>query len=180
MTAIASDLTGTRALVGFVLRRDRVRIAIWIVSIVGLIVATVASVKGLYPTAADLRQAAVASEGNAAAIAFNGPAQALDTLGGQIAFQVGAFGLVVVALMNLLMIGRLTRGEEEAGRLELLRSLPIGPDASTTAALLTVVAMDVIVGVLVTAHVARGRSSRGRIGGVRRVVHGCSARCSRV
>jgi polyether ionophore transport system permease protein len=150
VTATTSDLAGTQTLAGFVLRRERVRIVIWIVAIVALVAATVASIKGLYPTAADLRQAAVASEGNAAAIAFNGPAQALDTLGGQVAFQVGTFGLVVVALMNLLMVGRLTRGEEEAGRLELLRSLPIGPDASTTSAMLVVVAMDVLVGALTT------------------------------
>lgn len=150
MTSVTNDFAGTRTLAAFVLRREWVRIVIWIAAIVALVATTVASVKGLYPTAADLRQAAVASEGNAAAIAFNGPAQALNTLGGQIAFQVGAFGLVVVALMNLLMVGRLTRGEEEAGRLELLRSLAIGPDASTTSAMLTVVGMDVIVGVLGT------------------------------
>lgn len=84
------------------------------------------------------------------AIAFNGPAQGLDTLGGQVAFQVGAFGLVMAALMSLLMIGRLTRGEEEAGRMELLRALPVGPQAPTAAALLTVAAMNVAVGGLVT------------------------------
>ncbi len=145
--ATTTELTGTRSLTRFVVHRDRLRIVVWIVSIVALVLATVASVKGLYPTAADLRQAAQASEGNAAAIAFNGPAQGLDTLGGQIAFQVGAFGLVVVALMSLLMVGRLTRGEEEAGRLELLRSLPIGPHAPPTAAMLVVAGMDVAVGV---------------------------------
>ena len=85
----------------------------------------------MYPTQADLDQAAAASKGNAAAIAFNGPAQGLDTVGGQVAFQAGAMGLVVVALMSVLMIGRLTRGEEEAGRLELLRSLPVGPRRPT-------------------------------------------------
>jgi ABC-2 type transport system permease protein len=145
-----ADLTGTAPLGRFVLRRDRIRIAIWILAIVLLVVSTVASVKGLYPTAADLQQVAKASEGNAAAIAFNGPAQGLDNVGGQVAFQTGAFGLVVVAMMSLLMIGRLTRGEEEAGRLELLRSLPIGPEAPLTAAILVVAAMDVVVGLLVT------------------------------
>ena len=150
MTATSSELAGTRALTRFILRRDRVRIVIWIASIVALVVSTVASVKGLYPTAADLRQAARVSEDNAAAIAFNGPAQGLDTLGGQVAFQVGAFGLVIVALMSLLMIGRLTRGEEESGRLELIRSLPVGHHAPTTSAMITVTAMDVVVGVLVT------------------------------
>ncbi len=59
-----------------------------------------------------------------AAIVFNGPAQALDTLGGQVAFQVGSFGLVTVALMSIFMIGHLTRVEEENGRTELLLATP--------------------------------------------------------
>src|SRR5262249_60556408 len=42
-----------------------------------------------------------------------------------------------------------TRGEEEAGRSELLRSLPIGEDALPGAALLTITAMNVATGALV-------------------------------
>lgn len=150
MTAIATELTGTGSLIRFAARRERVRIVVWVAAILLLVVSTVASVKGLYPTQADLVKAARTSEDNAAAIAFNGPAQALDTLGGQIAFQLGAFGLVAVGLMSLLTTGRLTRAEEEAGRLELLRSLPLGPNAPTAAALLVVAGMNAAIGALVT------------------------------
>jgi ABC-2 type transport system permease protein len=145
------ELVGTRPLARFTVRRDRIRIAVWIVAILLLVLSTVASVKGLYPTQHDLDVAARTSEDNAAAIAFNGPAQGLDTVGGQVAFQVGAFGLVTVALMSLMMTGRLTRGEEEAGRLDLLRSLPVGPFAPIAAALVTVGAMNVVLGLAVTA-----------------------------
>ena len=151
MSVATTEVFGTGPLTRFTFRRDRVRIAIWIVAILLLVLSTVASVKGLYPTQRDLDIAARASEDNAAAIAFNGPAQGLDTVGGQVAFQVGAFGLVAVALMSLMMTGRLTRGEEEAGRLELLRALPIGPVAPTAAALITVVAMNAVVGAGVAA-----------------------------
>src|SRR5664280_1490901 len=74
----------------------------------------------------------------------------LNTVGGEVAFQAGAMGMVVVALMSLLMIGRLTRGEEEAGRLELLRSLPVGSCAPIASASFTVAAMNVAVGVATT------------------------------
>jgi ABC-2 type transport system permease protein len=151
VSATAVDMVGTGPLTRFTFRRDRVRMVVWIAAILLLVASTVASVKGLYPTPRDLEIAARASEDNAAAIAFNGPAQGLDTLGGQVAFQIGAFGMVTVALMSLFMTGRLTRGEEEAGRLELLRSLPIGPVAPTASALLTVVAMNVVVGAAVIA-----------------------------
>jgi ABC-2 type transport system permease protein len=145
-----TGLTGTATLIRFIVRRDRVRIVVWVAAIAILVTLTAASVKGLLPTQADLDQAAAASNGNAAAIAFNGPAQGLNTVGGEVAFQAGAMGLVVVALMSVMMIGSLTRGEEESGRLEMLRSLPIGSHAPTAAAALTVAAMNVAVGVLVT------------------------------
>src|SRR6266571_3882555 len=131
-----NDLTGTAALIRLILRRDRIRISIWVVSIALLVFLSAVGVKSLFPTQASIDQAAAATQHNAGAIAFNGPAQGLDTLGGQIAFQVGALGMVVVALMNLFMIGRLTRGDEEAGRLELVRSLPVGVHAPAFGALL--------------------------------------------
>jgi ABC-2 type transport system permease protein len=145
-----TDLEGTGALVRLILRRDRIRIFIWVASIALLVALTAVATESLFPTQAAIDQAAAATQHNASAIAFNGPAQGLDTLGGQVAFQVGALGMVVVALMSLFMIGRLTRGDEEAGRLELIRSLPVGIHAPTFAALLTVAAMNIVVGGLVS------------------------------
>lgn len=65
------SLTATAPLTRFALRRDRVRIVVWIAGIVLLVVATVGSIKGLYPNQAELDKAARASEDNAAAIIFN-------------------------------------------------------------------------------------------------------------
>jgi len=145
-----TELTGLGTLTRFLLRRDRVRILVWIAAIGLLIVLSAASVEGIYPTQADLDEAATASRDNAAAIAFNGPDQALDTLGGQVAFQVSSFGLILTGLMAIFMVGRETRGEEESGRLELLRSLPVGRHAATTAVLLVAAGMSVAVGAVIT------------------------------
>ena len=90
------SLTGYRVLTRFAVRRDRLRILLWIAAIVLLVAATVGSIKGLYPNQAELDKAARASEDNAAAIIFNGPPQGLDTVGGQVAFQTGSFGLVLM------------------------------------------------------------------------------------
>jgi len=146
-----TSLTGTLALTRFILRRDRIRILVWIAAIVVLAALTAVGIKGLFPTQAALDQTAAATQHNAATIAFNGPAQGLNTVGGQVAFQFGAGGMVLVALMSIFMLGRLTRGEEEAGRLELVRSLPVGIYANTFAAALTVAAMNVAVGTLTAA-----------------------------
>ena len=146
-----NSLTGTFALTRLILRRDRIRILVWIASVVVLAALTVVGIKGVFPTQAALDQTAAATQHNAAAIAFNGPAQGLSTVGGQVAFQFGAVGMVLVALMSFFMVGRLTRGEEEGGRLELVRSLPVGIHGNTLAAVLIVAAMNVVVGVLTTA-----------------------------
>jgi ABC-2 type transport system permease protein len=145
-----SELTGTAVLTRVILRRDWVRILVWIGAIALLVILTAASVKGLYPTQADLDQAAAATHGNASAIALNGPDQGLDTLGGQVAFQVGVLGLIAVALMSMFVVGRETRAEEEAGRLELVRAMAVGRHAPTAAALVVAAGMNVAVGALVT------------------------------
>ena len=146
----AGALTGTARLTWFTVRRDGVRLFVWIASIVLLVIVTVGSVKGLYPDQAELDRAAAVSEGNAAAIFFNGPPQALDTVGGQVAFQTGTFGLIVMGLMSLFVLGRSTRGEEQAGRSELVRALPVGQHSLAAAAMITVAAMNVATGALVT------------------------------
>ena len=144
------DLTGTAFLLGFGLRRERLRIAAWLVGITALVLVTTQSIRDLYPTQADLDQAALAAQGNAGAIAFNGPVQGLTTVGGEVAFQSGSFVLVLVALMTLLMVTRCTRAEEESGRTELLRATPLGRNAQTAAALLLVTGMNVVLALVVT------------------------------
>ena len=144
-----SELTATAALVRFILRRDRVRIVVWIAAIGALILSTVASIKGLYSTQVALDRAAAAAEDNAAIIALNGPPYGLRTLGGRVVFESGSFGLVVVALMSTLMVGRHTRAEEESGRVELVRAAVVGRYAPAAATLLVVVAMNLVVGAVV-------------------------------
>ncbi|MCB9382686.1 MAG: hypothetical protein H6513_18530, partial [Acidimicrobiaceae bacterium] len=140
-------MTGTLALVRAGLRRERVRIAVWIAGISLMVAISAESVRGIFPTQADLDKAA-ATSANPAILAFQGPRFALDTLGGQVAFQIGAPGLVIMALMAVLMTGRLTRAEEEAGRLELLRALPVGRNATIAAASVVVAGMSVAVGLV--------------------------------
>jgi ABC-2 type transport system permease protein len=146
-----SPLAGTWSLVRFALRRDRVRIAVWIAAIVLLVLVTAASTVALYPTQQSLDLAAAAAEDNPAAIAFSGPPVALNTIGGQVAFQLSSFGLVVVALMCLLMVVRLTRTEEDTGRLEMIRSMAVGRYAPLASAAIVVGAMALVTGLLTTA-----------------------------
>ena len=180
VTTTDASFTATAPLTRFALRRDRVRIVVWIAAIVLLVVSTVASVKGLYPNQAELDKAAQASEDNAAAIIFNGPPQNLDTVGGQVAFQTGTFGLDPDGpdeRLHARPVDAWRRGGRAGS--ELLRSLPVGPHALSAAAMITVAAMNVVTGVLVTLDAPRARPARRRFGRVRALVHALRAAARR-
>jgi ABC-2 type transport system permease protein len=139
--------TGTAALVRFVLRRDRVRLTVWVVAIIALVAISAISVIDLYGDPETLRSAAESLRGNHAVLAMNGPAIALDTLGGRTVFELGAFGYVIVALMNVFLVARHTRGEEEAGTAELVRAAAVDPRSPIVATLLVAVGANVVIGV---------------------------------
>lgn len=144
-----TTLTGTGSLIRFILRRDRIRIPIWIASILALVLSTATSVTGLYTTQEELSSAADIVGDNPAFVAMNGPTYALDTVGGRVAWEVGAFGLAVVALMSMFLVGRQTRAEEESGRSELARAAVVGRHAATTAALVVVAGISLLLGALI-------------------------------
>ncbi|WP_298331292.1 hypothetical protein [Haloactinopolyspora sp.] len=146
-----STLTGTMHLARLNVRRDRVRLAVWLAALTGLLAATTAGIKSLYPTAADLAGYAETAGSSPAATALNGPGHAVDTAGGATVFEVGGYLSVAVALMSVLIIGRCTRAEEESGRLELLRANVLGRHAALAAAVIVMVAMNIAVGTAVAA-----------------------------
>ena len=104
------------------------------------------SVDGLYTTQAEFDRAARSMADNVAFIAMAGPARALNTVGGQVAWQASAFGAIVAGLMSMFLVGRHTRAEEEYGRDELVRSGVVGRYAPLTSALLVVVVANLVFG----------------------------------
>lgn len=140
-----TTLTGTSTLSRLILRRDRVRIAVWVLAVAGLAAVVASGIKAAFPTASELEAAAAALANNPVQIALNGPAHGLATLGGRVTFEVWNFELVAVALMSMFMVGRHTRGEEESGRLELVRAAAVGRHAPVTASLIVVTGMNLLV-----------------------------------
>lgn len=142
-----STFAGTRPLLRLFLRRDRIRIPVWIVALVGLATVSAASIIDLYSTPQQLQEFAALAENNPAVVALNGRPVGLATIGGRVAFEVLVFFAAVTALMSLMLVGRHTRAEEESGRTELLRGTGIvGSRAQPAAALLLVSATDLVVG----------------------------------
>ncbi|WP_183097887.1 ABC transporter permease [Nocardioides pelophilus] len=151
-------MTGVGILLRSHLRRDRWIILWWCLGGVLLYWSQAVSIEGLYATQAEFDQAAAAMDDNAAFIAMAGPARALDTVGGQVAWQATAFGAVVAGLMSMFLIGRHSRAEEESGRDELVRSAAIDRRAPVSAALIVALVANLLLGVLVTLSLLTVRS----------------------
>ncbi|HET9442799.1 MAG TPA: hypothetical protein VFO65_05710 [Acidimicrobiales bacterium] len=142
-------LAGTGRLVRHILRRDRLRLAVWVLAI-GLSVAGSASAfPRTLPTAADRAQRAEVI-GNAGAQVFVGPGYGLDdyTYGAMTANEMGPMTLVAMALMSIFLMVRNTRAEEEAGRADLVRSTAVGRHAPLAAALAVVAGANLAVGLV--------------------------------
>lgn len=159
-----STLAGTGALVQLIVRRDRLRLAMWIGAVVVVTVATATALAKLFPSAESRALFATELTGNPALLALIGPLFDATTIGGLTAWRLGGIGAVVVALVSLLTVVRHTRAEEEAGRRELLGSAAVGRHAALAAALLVTGAADLLVAVLVAGGlVACGLPTAGAI-----------------
>jgi len=157
--------TGARRLLRLYLRLDRVRIAVWTLALTFTVWSTVVSLDSVYPDAT-ARQARAALLDNPAVVLMTGPAYGVDdyTLGAMTANELSLTVFVAVAIMSILLVVRHTRAQEEAGRLELLRALPVGPFAPPAAALVSVAVADLVVGAGITAAlVAAGLEAAGSV-----------------
>jgi ABC-2 type transport system permease protein len=144
-------VTGTATFLRTFLRRDRWMVLWFLLGTTLLYWSQAVSVDGLYTTQAEFDKAAASMEDNTAFIAMAGPARALNTTGGQVAWQASAFGAIVVGLMVMFLIGRHTRAEEESGREELLRAAVVARSAPMTAAVITAVIASAVVSAGVSA-----------------------------
>lgn len=131
-------MTGTWLFVLAFLRRDRWQLLWWSLGIAFLYWSQAISVDGLYETQAEFDRAAASMSSNAGFVAMTGPARALNTVGGQVAWQSAAFGAVLAGLMSMFLVTRHTRAEEETGRDELLRAAAVGRQATTAATCIVV------------------------------------------
>ena len=147
MTTTLRDRTsGTGTLLRAALRRDRWLILWWSLGISALYWSQAVGIDGMYASQAELEVAAASMGQNTAMIAMAGPARALDTVGGQVAWQSSAFGAIAAGLMSMSIVMRHTRTEEETGRDELVRSSAVGRIAPVLATLLAALVANLAVG----------------------------------
>jgi ABC-2 type transport system permease protein len=140
-----STLAGLGNLVRFTLRRERLRLPIWI-AVLGLLpIGTASAFVELYPTEMERQLLVGTVAANPAFIAMLGPIYG-PSFGELTVWRVGTLGGVLVALMAVLTMIRHTRDEEESGRRELIGSTVVGRHAPLTAAFLVTAGAGVVLG----------------------------------
>ncbi|WP_300007412.1 ABC transporter permease [Pseudonocardia sp.] len=141
---MTAALTGTASLIRLALRRDRIRLPIWVVLLVVIPGVTPPSFAELFPTEAARAAYAGGVTANPALLALQGPMYG-TSLGALTAGRSLSLTAVLVALMSVLTVIRHTRAEEEAGRRELLGAGVVGRHAGLAAALAVAVGAGLVI-----------------------------------
>ncbi|MGV9817204.1 ABC transporter permease [Nocardia xishanensis] len=151
---LRENTSGVRTLLRFALRRERFSLPCWLLGAGALVALQSLGSQRFYGTPQKLAQIRETMSASAATIAMGGPTRLLDTIGGEIVFEIFAYLAVVVALMNMFLVGRHTRSDEETGRAELFRSARVGRRAPAVAALGLAGLADIAVALVVFAAAA--------------------------
>ncbi|WP_394213862.1 ABC transporter permease [Brachybacterium vulturis] len=161
----ASSLSGLRTLIRLVLRRDRIRLPAWIAGHGLLVVYIGAALPQLAPQEEDLGNLTVMLAQPVGRM-FTGPAFGLDAPTYERFFAAGymPYLFLLSALMNIFLITRHTRGEEQSGRAELIRANVTGRHTALTAALaVALLANAVVAPVVAVLAVAVGYAVPGSL-----------------
>ncbi|MGM0436363.1 MAG: ABC transporter permease [Bacillota bacterium] len=140
---------GTFKLLKLILRRERIKLTAWTVGIIGLTLAVAFAYPELFPSTEQQAVMAQLME-NPAMVAMFGKPFGIDTPSpaSLFAIEMNVFMLATMGIMSILMMTRYTRGDEEDGTLELIKSFPVGRIANIVAATLYVILANLLIGSL--------------------------------
>ena len=142
--------SSTAKLTKFMLKREIVSSTLWIVCLLALTLGVAAVFPSLMPEGVE-RQSLIEMMKSPAMIAMLGPAYGTDnyTNGAMMSNMMLLFTIIGVAIMNIFLVIKHTRRDEEEGRLELIRSLPVGKLANLLSTIIVAVIVNMILTVLI-------------------------------
>ncbi len=129
----ANAFAGFGAAVRLVLRRNRVRLVVWVLVIVGLFAYVASYYRTIFTTQRALDDFARLSD-TPAIRGLTGLAAAPNTLGGAVWTKIWMTSALALAFGVVFLVTRSGRADEELGRTELLRARMLGVHAYSTAA----------------------------------------------
>jgi ABC-2 type transport system permease protein len=161
-----NEFIGYKHLVKLVFRRDRVRIAFWLLGLVSISIVIALAYPQLFSSMEE-NIAMAETMKNPAMIAMVGPGYGFDnyTTGPMFSHSMLLFTALTAGIMNILLVTRHTRKDEEEGRIEMVRSLPVGRLASLRATLSVYFVVNIILAVFTAIGLAvLGIESMGVVG----------------
>lgn len=139
---VVQSVKGTGRILRLLFRQNRLKIGFWLIGLIGVTLATVTAYTSIYTGEKEIFEFGLTMQ-NPAMIAMLGKAYEVESfnLGAVFASEMLLFSAVAVSVMNILLITSSTRMDEEEGRLELIRALPVGRSSylSATAVLMAIV-----------------------------------------
>lgn len=149
-----NSFQNTGKLVRFILRRERMSSSMWIVLLGGFSVLLAPMLGTMFDEQA--RQALVLTVNNPAMIGMLGPVYGMEnyTQGAMYFNMMVQWIMITAAIMNILLVVRHTRSDEERGRVDMVRSLPVGRLSNLTAVMLVTVAVNVLMALVTGVGIA--------------------------
>jgi ABC-2 type transport system permease protein len=126
------------------LRTGWLAVLVWVVAVGGTMMLTVSAIQGLYDTPEKIHSYAAAVHDDAL-VMLNGRIAGIDSLGGIIANEFGFLASFAIPFMAVSLMARMTRKNEEAGRLEAVLAGRIGRTTPLLAAILVSVVAEVLI-----------------------------------
>jgi ABC-2 type transport system permease protein len=150
-----SQFTGVRRLLRLALRRDRVRLSVWIAVLTLMMVYAPNAIKLAYPEEAQ-RLARVNLLKTPAGMILGGPMFGGNEtdLGAMMANELTLTLIVAASVLSIFTVIRHTRAEEESGAAELVLSSVVGRYARTYAALILIGGVNATLAVTMTLAMA--------------------------
>lgn len=140
---------GTGFVTKLIIRHNRFKVLVWLIGFITITLATALAYPDIYPDEQSRAAFAFTME-NPAMVAMLGVGYTdYETIGALFAHEMLLFTAIAVAIMNILLVGRSTRADEEDGRVELIRSLPVGRLAYLNGTVIFIVVTNMLLAVFI-------------------------------
>lgn len=158
------DFKGTGKLLRFYLKKGWVKRSIWILTPALLAMSAYMSYSNMFTSSQELSGFVDESILNPVVAAIHGFILTKD-IPGIVSWNIKTISLIVATIFNILTMTKMTRGEEESGRTDILYSTVIGRQAQLAAALIICLGLNFIMGLLLTlTMVGFGMNFSGSLG----------------
>ncbi|WP_339284653.1 ABC transporter permease [Oceanobacillus sp. FSL K6-3682] len=145
------QIKGTRILFPILLRQHRLRLLLWLAGLVSVTCFVAYAYPEMYPDQASREAYSITME-NPAMIAMLGIGyEHYQEIGSLFALEMLLFSAIAVAVMNILLMSKLTRDDEENGNLELVQSRSVGRLSYLTASFMVMLSVNILFVILLAA-----------------------------